>query len=71
MEREGEEIHVTETEAKAGNRGNHARNILVISLFLAIIILSAMWITGALNASQDHRQDGISNQASPTPTPTP
>jgi hypothetical protein len=71
MEREGEEIHVSETEAKAGNRGNHVRNILVISLFLAIVIMSVLWITGALNAPQDHVKDGISNQASPTPTPTP
>ena len=69
MERQGEEIHVTETEAKAGRRGNHMRNILVISLFLAIVIMSAMWITGALNAPQDHRQDAVSNQASPTPAP--
>lgn len=52
MERQGEEIHVTETEAKAGRRGNHVRNILLISLFLAIVIMSAMWITGALNAPQ-------------------
>ena len=69
MERQGEEIHVTETEAKAGRRGNHVRNILVISLFLAIVIMSAMWITGALNAPQDHRQDAVSNQASSTPAP--
>lgn len=69
MERQGEEIHVTETEAKAGRRGNHVRNILVISLFLAIVIMSAMWITGALNAPQDHSKDAVSNQASPTPTP--
>lgn len=71
MERQGEEIHVTETEAKAGSRGTHVRNILLISLFLAIAIMSVMWITGALNAPQDHRQDGVTNQASPTPTPTP
>lgn len=70
MEREGEEIHVTETEAKAGQRGNHVRNILMISLFLIVVIFAGMWITGALNAPQDHQKDNISNQASPTPTPT-
>ncbi|MFM5907655.1 MAG: hypothetical protein ACKOPO_08730 [Novosphingobium sp.] len=69
MERQGEEIHVTPTEARAGKTGTHLRNMLFVSLFLAIAIMSLLWISGALSAPQDHNRDDITNQASPTPAP--
>lgn len=68
MERQGEEIHITTQEAKSASRGNHARNILLVSLLLVIVALSLTWITGALTAPQDSKSDAISNQAAPTPT---
>lgn len=49
MEREGEEVHVTTTEARGGSTPHIVRYILMFSLLLAIGALSAIWITGALN----------------------
>lgn len=50
MQREGEEIHVDSEEASAGASDGraHVRWILAIGTLLAIIALSAIWITGAL-----------------------
>jgi hypothetical protein len=48
MERQGEEIHVTTTEASGGSTPHIVRYVLGISLFLAIAAMSAIWITGAL-----------------------
>lgn len=48
MERQGEEIHITADEASAGNKPHIVRYVLGFSLVLAILALSAIWITGAL-----------------------
>jgi hypothetical protein len=69
MEREGDEVHVTTTEARSGSRGRHARNILLLSLLLVIVALSATWIFGAMNSPQGSHEAPISNQAPPTPGP--
>lgn len=66
MQREGDEIHVETTEARAGSNSNVVRYVLAISLALAIIALSAVWITGALTAPQGSRTDPVSNQPTPT-----
>jgi hypothetical protein len=47
MERRGEEIEVTEVEASGGVKYHNVWIVLVISLFLAIAALSAIWIFGA------------------------
>ena len=49
MERHGDEIHVNTTEASGGVSRHGVRYVLAISTFLAIIALSAIWITGALS----------------------
>lgn len=46
MHREGEEIHVSTTEAKAGNRGNFLFQILAISLVIIILAFGAVWLFG-------------------------
>jgi hypothetical protein len=66
MERQGEEIHVTTDEARGANTPHIVRYVLLISLLLVIIALSAIWMTGAANAPQDRPGDGITNQAPPT-----
>ena len=66
MEREGEEVHVTTDEARGANTPHIVRYILLISLVLVIVALSAIWMTGASQAPQDRPGDGISNQAAPT-----
>ena len=49
MERHGDEVHVTTTEASAGSTPHIVRYILLISLILAILALSAIWSAGALS----------------------
>lgn len=66
MERQGDEVHVTTSEARSGSRGRHARNILVLSLLLVILALSATWIIGALSSPQGSHTAPISNQPAPT-----
>lgn len=66
MERQGEEVHVTTGEARGGETPHIVRYVLMISLALVIVALSAIWMTGAMNAPQDRPGDGITNQAPPT-----
>ena len=46
MERDGDEIHLSTEEASGGSTPHIVRYILAISLLLAILALSAVWITG-------------------------
>lgn len=48
MERHGEEIHLTEREASGGEKPHIVRWVLGISLLLAVVLLSAIWIIGAV-----------------------
>jgi hypothetical protein len=48
MNKNGDEIDVTEEEASGGVKNHGVRYVLAISLLLAIIVLSAMWMTGAV-----------------------
>ena len=48
MERNGDEVHLTEREASGGEQPHIVRWVLGISLFLAVGLLSAIWIIGAL-----------------------
>jgi hypothetical protein len=47
MHYENEEVHLNPEEASGGTQPHIVRYILAISLVLAIILLSAVWITGA------------------------
>ncbi len=51
MDRRGDEIHVTDEEARSGSTPHIVRYVLGISIVLAIAALSVIWITGALTAS--------------------
>ena len=48
MERNGDEVHLTEEEASGGEQPHIVRWVLGISLTLAVGLLSAVWIIGAL-----------------------
>ncbi len=50
MERHGDEVEVTATEARAGSTPHIMRYVLLISLVLAIVALSIVWMTGAATA---------------------
>lgn len=47
MHREGEEIHVDANEARGGSTPGVMRYVLGISLLLAIVLLSLVWIIPA------------------------
>ncbi len=48
MHREDEEIHVSTEEARGGSTPHILRYMLAISMTLAIVALSAIWISAAL-----------------------
>lgn len=63
MERRGNEVHIDQDEARAGSTQKVVRYVLLISISLAIIALSAIWITGALTSPQDtHASPGMEEQ---------
>lgn len=47
MERQGEEVHVTETEASGGSQPHIVRYVLGISLLLVVVLMSLVWIIGS------------------------
>lgn len=49
MERQGDEVHVTETEASGGSQPHIVRYVLGVSLLLVVILLSAIWIFGSIS----------------------
>lgn len=51
MHKEGDSVHVSEEEASGGSKDGVVRWVLVIGTLLAIVALSAIWITGALSNS--------------------
>lgn len=48
MERDGDEVHVTETEATGAVKAQGVRYVLGFSLLLVVIAMSAVWIIGSL-----------------------
>lgn len=48
MERHGDETHVTTEEASAGSQPHVVRYVLAISLLLATVLMSIIWISGSL-----------------------
>jgi len=51
MERRGEEVHTETNDARAGSTPGVVRYVLGISLALAIIAMSAVWIIPSLTQS--------------------
>ena len=67
MERRGEEVHLETEEARSGEMSHVVRYVLLIGLVLAILALSAIWITGAATSPQGDRTGAVTNQATPRP----
>ncbi|MBC2667105.1 hypothetical protein H7F51_16420 [Novosphingobium flavum] len=65
MERHGEEVHLDTTEARGGDTPHVVRYMLIFGLVLAILALSAIWITGAATSPQGERTGHVTNQATP------
>jgi hypothetical protein len=51
MERQGEEVHIETNEARGGSTPHIVRYVLIISLLLAIIAMSVIWMTGAATST--------------------
>jgi hypothetical protein len=52
MKRNGDQVELNSEEASGGTRPNIVRYVLAISLLLAILGLSAVWITGAVTSGR-------------------
>jgi hypothetical protein len=48
MERQGDEVHLNETEAAAGVKAQGVRYVLGFSLLLVVIAMSLIWIIGSV-----------------------
>lgn len=48
MHKQGDEIHLDDTEASGGEKTGHMRWVLGIGLLLAIVAMSASWIVPTL-----------------------
>jgi hypothetical protein len=64
MERDGDELHLSESEASGGEQPHIVRRVLGISLVLAIALLSAIWIIGAITLYNGRAQPVL--RSSPT-----
>jgi hypothetical protein len=53
MQIRGEEVHAEVDEARAASTPNIVRWVLAISLLAAIVLLTAIWVTGAATSDQD------------------
>lgn len=48
MERQGDEVHVSQEEASGGVQPHIVRYVLGVSLLLVIVLLSLIWILGSV-----------------------
>ena len=58
MQPQGDEIHTDIDEARAGSTPNIVRWVLLISLFAAIVLLTAIWVIGAWSSDQNNQTAG-------------
>ena len=63
MERHGEEVHIETDEARGGSTPHIVRYVLIISMVLAIGLLSLVWITGATGGDQHLSDSAVRNDA--------
>ena len=62
MHTEGEEIHVSDTEASGGSKEGVVRWVLVAGRLLAIILLSLIWIIPAMTQGDVEEEASVSNK---------
>ena len=64
MHKEGDEVHITDTEASGGSKEGVVRWILAGGLLLAIILMSIVWIIPALTVGDVEVEGTVSGQIS-------
>jgi len=64
VHKEGEEIHIDETEASGGSKEGVVRWVLAGGLLLAVILLSITWIIPAMTTGDVEEEGTVSGQIS-------
>ena len=64
MHKQGEEVHVADTEASGGSKEGVVRWVLAGGLLLAILLLSVTWIVPALSTGDVEEEGTVSGQIS-------
>lgn len=62
MHTEGEEIHVSDTEASGGSKEGVVRWVLIAGTLLAIILLSLIWIIPAMTQGDIEEEASVSEK---------
>ena len=62
MHTEGEEIHVSDTEASGASKEGVVRWVLIASTLLAIVLLSLIWIIPAMTQGDIEEEASVSNK---------
>lgn len=62
MHKEGDEVHVDDTEASGGSKEGVVRWVLGISLLAAIVVMSLVWIVPALTNEESDDYANVSDQ---------
>lgn len=80
MIQHGKEVEMTSEEASGGQKRNIVRYVLMVSLGLAVIALSIIWMTGAATGPENptpNPQESVSDPVeapegqAPLPNPNP
>ena len=69
MIRHGDEVEMNSEEASGGQKRSIVRYVLMVSLGLAIIALSIIWITGALTGPENPAPDPAESVSDPVVAP--
>lgn len=64
MHKQGDEVHIDETEVSGGSKEGVVRWVLAGGLVLAILLLSITWIVPALTVGDAEEEGNISGQIS-------
>ena len=62
MHKEGDEIHVTETEASGGSKEGVVRWVLIGGLLLAVLLMSIVWIIPAMTQGDVEEEATVSGE---------
>lgn len=62
MHNDGNEVHVSETEASGGSKEGVVRWVLIISMLAAIVLLSAIWMFGAATQGDVEEEATVSGE---------
>ena len=62
MHKEGDEIHVSETEASGGSKEGVVRWVLLGGLVLAVILMSVVWIVPAMMQGDVEEEATVSGE---------